>query len=430
MQIVHRRHLHSIATLLSSNILSSALIAGGTVVVSRIVSPTTFGHYSYAAQLALTIYPALTFRFEQALPLLGRRNYSKFTFLAFIICLSIVVTSILFILNFVFHSYFSTIISIDRAIVDLIPLVLIMAFSASVSGALQSYTLSQGALTRLAVARVTRSLVVVLLQIALVLALGAAAIWLLVAELVANVIQAAVLGGAIEGVGLGDSVRRRRRYVVLRIVALVKSHSVFPFVTLPHMLIHAGLGLLLATVIGGYYGSDALGQYYLMRKLAFGALSIFGLAIYQHSIAEAAQVSREMVFGVALRALVMISGITVVSAVAVALFGPRMFVLVAGEEWELAGKMAVASIPLILVEPVTSAFAFVPVFLGLQPLAFAVAVAQGCAGVAAVVVASWLGWSSTTAILFSSIVVSVIMLSYVAYLLWKAKNISIVKKYV
>jgi len=181
--------------------------------------------------------------------------------------------------------------------------------------------------------------------------------------------------------------------------------------------------LIYASTIGAVYGADALGEYYLMRKLVFGALGIFCTAIYQNALAESANVHQSKLFSIALRTLVLMGSVAVMSSAVIVQFGPALFELLAGKKWVGAGVMAIATAPLIVLEPITMTVAFLPVFLRLQHIAFAVAVLQGCVGIAAIGASAWLGWSVVDAIFASSLSVSLVMIGYILWLLIQARRL-------
>lgn len=418
------RQLYSIGFLLSSNIIAAGTIAGGTLIVSRIVTPSAFGQYSYAAQVALAIYPALTLRFEQALPLIGNRGLAGNYMLLGTLALAVLNTMLLILIWLLGRAVFPDMLGLASPLQDMVLLVALMALSLSLSGIFQSASLMRDNLSRMAIARVLRAVTMVALQLLMVVAISGSATWLLVADLSASLMQALLLAGGAGMAGVSALLRRPLRELFRRLLVLAKRHKTFPLVSLPHLLAHSGLGLLLTSVLGAFYGAMALGQYYLMRKLIYGVLAMFGTAIYQQAIAESAQVQREEVYRVARRALILAGAASSVSAVVILFAGPQLFILAAGKEWALAGQMAIATMPLIVMEPIASTFAFVPVFLGLQQAALRVAVLQGSVGVAAIALAGSLGWSVLSALTVSSIAMSTVMAGYVWWLLHRAKGVA------
>jgi O-antigen/teichoic acid export membrane protein len=414
--------LRSIGMLLGSNVLATLIIAGATYLITQIVSPTEFGKYSLLAQSAMTIYPLLTLRYEQALPLVGNRSNAN-SLLA--LCLLLAVTfAALIVLVGSLGLHFAVIAArVPKDVVDQFPLVAIAAFALAVNGAFQSAELSRGTVSNLAVARVLRALAMAFLQIVFVVSIGARAIWLLLGEMSGNLVQAAFLTSALGLFAWSIPAKRFWPRILLRFRVLASRYRVFPIVTLPHMLIHGGLGLVFFSTLGVLYGAASLGLYYLMRKLIFGVLSLFSTAIYQHSIAEAARVPRRNLFRVAVQALVLTSAVTSVVAGLSFLFGPEVFKQILGAKWTDAGSFAAVSAPVILLEPVTSTFAFLPIFLNLQRTAFVVAVVQGLTSIGVLVLANRLGFSAAGAIGLASIAVSALMASYVVWLLLRSRNV-------
>lgn len=413
--------LKPVLLLLGSNAFATLALALGTFLVARILSPAEFGKYSLAAQIAVSIYPLLTLRYEHALPLLGKRRISNLLLTGCLLLLP-VTTIILFTLGLIGVAIPATSAYFPSEIIDLLPLVALGALSLAMSSIFQSSALAHGTLKRLAVARVLRATALVAMQIGLALSLGASATWVFIGEVSANLVHAVILASAFGLGGVLVTARRPWPQLRKRLWVLAKRYKEFPLITLPHTFTHSALGLIFASTLGAVYGAAALGQYYLMRKLVFGVLAIFNMALYQHAVAEAARVPQSRLFGVALRALILMGSMAVTSAGVIALVGPDLFELAVGDKWVEAGLMAVASTSLIILEPLTMTMAFLPVFLRLQHIAFAVAVVQGCVGIVAIGTAGWLGWDVINATMASSLAASAVMLIYTLWLLARAKK--------
>ena len=324
------QQLRSVALLVGSNAFATLTIAAGTLFVAQIVDPAEFGKYALAAQVAMSIYPALTLRYEHALPLIGKRHVASL-YLAGCLLLLFITTLTFLILGVIGLSIPILSTHVPKGVVDLFPLVALGAFTLALGSIFQSAALARGALTKLAIARVLRAVVLVSMQIGLVLSLGASATWLLIGEVSANLVHGAIL---VTTFGLGGVLAAARRpwpQFRRRIIVLGLRYKEFPLITFPHIMVHAALGLLFAAILGAVYGAAALGQYYLMRKLVFGVLALFSLAFYQHAVAEAARVHRAKLFGVALQALVLMGGVAVVSVGVILLFGQELFVLSVGD---------------------------------------------------------------------------------------------------
>ncbi len=419
MLIATLRQSKSVAVLLGSNLTATLTIATGTFLVARIVTPAEFGKYALAAQFALSIYPVLTLRYEHALPLLGNRPVASLHLLGCFLLLFIA-TLLFLVIGWIGLSISALSVWLPRTIIDLFPLVGLAALTLALGSIFQSVALTRGAIWQLAIARVFRAVALVSMQVGLALSLGASAPWLLIGEVSANLVHGAILATALGLGGVLAAARRPWSQCMRRIVVLGVRYKEFPLITLPHIIVHSVLGLLFATTLGAVYGATALGQYYLMRKLVFGVLGLFNVAIHQHAIAEASRLPRAKLFEIALQALVLMGSVGVASAAAILLVGPELFVLAVGDKWTQAGSMAIASASLILLEPVTSTLAFLPIFLGLQHIAFAIAVLQGSIGIAAIGIAGWLGLDAISAIMGSSLAMSAVMLCYVFWLLMRA----------
>ena len=194
--------LKSVGVLLGSNTLATATIAAGTLLVTKLTTPVEFGKYAYAAQVAVSIYPLLTLRYEHALPLLGNRRIAS-SYLLGCLMLLFATTGILLIFGQIGLSIPIFAAHLPREVSDMFSLVATGAFALALSSIFQAATLGRGTVVHLAIARVLRAIVMVSMQIMLVLLIGAGAYWLLLGEASANLLHAAILAIAF---GLGGAI--------------------------------------------------------------------------------------------------------------------------------------------------------------------------------------------------------------------------------
>lgn len=418
------RRYQSVLTLIGSNASSALIIAVGAVIISRLVSPQQYGVYSYIAQLSVALYPLLTLRYEQALPLLRSRNIAKSWLVFGTLGLLLIITLLMAVVIAAILLSLEEIELGGILTVSSLPLVLFMSFTLAFSAVFQFEAISENRLSVIALARVARAVVLVVLQVAFVLVFGASALWLVLAESISNFTQAIMLAGSRKLEPRRRVLRRSIGLAVSQVWKLFSLFLVFPTVNLVHLLSHGALGMVFATVLGMMYGQDALGQYFLMRKLLFGVLSIFVTAVYQNAVAEASQSSEREVYSVAIRSFILIVLVGMLSGLLVFLYSVQLFEIVAGPQWATAGVIAVASLPLVIFEPLTAVMHFVAVFLKKQRNAFLVSLFQGSVGVIALVIAARADLSLFHAILASSAAMAMVMCSYNVYLFFLARRVA------
>lgn len=418
------RKFQSVFMLLGSNASSALIIAVGTVVISSLVSPAQYGVYSYIAQLSVALYPLLTLRYEQALPMLRNRKIAKSWLVFGLLGLLLIITSLMVVIVAAILIICEGAVLGGILTVSGLPLVLFMSFTLALSAVFQFEAISENRLSMIALARVARAVVLVVLQVVFVIVFGASGLWLVLGESISNIAQAILLASNRELEPRRRVLRRSFRLAAAQVLKLFSLYLVFPTVNLVHLLSHGALGIVFATVLGMMYGQDALGQYFLMRKLLFGVLSIFITAIYQNAVAEAAQSKEQEVYSIAIRSFFLISLVGALSCLCVLMFSVRLFEFVVGPQWVTAGEIAVASLPLILLEPLTSVMHFVAVFLKKQKYAFLVSLLQGSVGVIALVIAAKADLSLFYAILSSSVAVAMVMCSYNLYLFLLARRVA------
>lgn len=422
--MVYVRKFQSILMLIVSNASSALIIALGTVLIARFVSPNQYGLYSYICQVSVAFYPLLTLRYEQALPMLRNRKIARSWFVLGLFGLLLIMTSLMAI---IVAAILITVEGLQLGGVlsasDL-PLVLFMSFTFAIVAIFQFEAISENRLSSIALARVVRAVVLVVCQFGFVFVFGASAIWLVIGDSVSNIIQAIMLSRIRNHDPRRRVLRRSIRLALVQIFKMFSLYLVFPTVNLAHLLSHGALGVIFATSLGAIYGQDALGQYFLMRKLLFGVLSVFITAVYQNAVAEASQSRDFGLYYIALRSLLIIGMVCIFCGGCIFLYSANLFDVFVGPQWVVAGQIAVASLPLILFEPLTSVMHFIAVFLKKQKNAFLVSLLQGSVGIIALVIAGQAEFSLFYAILTSSATMATVMCCYNIYLFNIARKLS------
>lgn len=200
--------------------------------------------------------------------------------------------------------------------------------------------------------------------------------------------------------------------------AAAKRFRAFALVSVPHAVSHQALVAIQGVTIGALYGPGAMGHYFLMRKVLFGTIGLVSTALYQVCFSEAsrtkgdhAQLRQLWAYSVGMLALV-----TVPTAVVLLFFGEYIFILLFGPEWGDAGVLSAAALPLVIMEPIAAAMAFMPAFLKRQSAAFGWSLVQNLVGIGSIWVISLAGGRIEHAILGSSLAVAGVMLAYAIWL--------------
>lgn len=396
--------------------MSNAILFGGVWLLGQLVSPDEFGRYSVAVAFALTVYPVLTLRLEQAVPIAVEEATARgITLVCFALSAGLLTLLYFFLSAIAASSLLAA--YLPRIGSDLLLPTVALALTLSLGQIVQSFALREGALHNLAMLRVLRAVALVGFQLLLVLTLGGSAGAMLGGEAAANALLAVILAARLECLPwLLDATAWCK--LPRQFGALLRRYREFPLVNLPHAVTHNALSTTYAALIGTLYGGAALGQYYMMNRVLFGAIGLISTALYQQGVAEAARREagrlREVFRYIFLSLLIT----TILVAIPVFLVGDNLFVFVLGESWAQAGELAGASVLRIVMEPIAAALAFAPVFLNKQRQAFAWAVVQNATGILLLMFVNRFGGNVEAAVGGSATGMAIVMMAYVAWLWW------------
>jgi O-antigen/teichoic acid export membrane protein len=402
--------------LVTSNVITNATLFLGVYAVSQIVTPTELGIYSAFSAIVLAVYPAFTLRYEQAAPI--ARN-DRSVSVIFVLCILLSATAFLILLLMtaaVFHVYTPEWLR-RQSILDLMPLLWLGAFTLSVMAVLQMLVLRAGAMWCLAAGRVLRALTLVASQLGLIWSMAPTARSLVIGEIIANVVLCSFLI-----VGASNYVRYESLASIKRLgkklVLTSRRYRTFALVNLPHALSHMALVGVYATALGALFGASAMGQYFLMRKIVFGTISLFSMALNQVATSEAVktQGDRAKLWKLTIYIITVLGVVTSAIAVPSLFFGGSIFAFIFGANWQVAGELCGATFGLIVLEPIVSTIAFLPIFTHKQKAAFAWSMTQNVSGILALVLAGLAGGSLYLSVLVSSTAVSGVMVAYVIWL--------------
>lgn len=410
---ISRERLLSSSALLSSNVLANAILFLGVFIISKLVTPADLGIASAFLAISLAVYPIFTMRYELAIPVV-RSDRTARTLLLLCVILSVAMAVLVSVSAFVAGQCCLPPGRVDSGVIKLLPLMGPAALILAVTAALQMIAIRAGALRHLALFRTLRAVLVVVFQCGLVLLVARSGATLVLGEVLAN------LGGALILLAVAIRFLPRRedvnvRAALVRARAAARRYKLFAFVSLPHAVIHQSLVALYGVLVGTFYGVTEMGLYFLMRRVIFGTIGLLSVTVYQVCLAEAskakgdpARIRQLWLYAVALIGVVAAPGAMILIA-----FGERIFGLVFGAEWAGAGLLSGAAFALIVLEPITSALAFIPVFMKRQPQAFLWSLAQNAAAIVALAAIFFSGGTVFHAILGSSIASALVMGAFI-----------------
>lgn len=416
-----KKRISSLSDLLLSNVLSNIILFFGMYIITRIISPSEFGKYSLFFSIALTAQSIFTLRYEQAIAAAIMDRAASMLLLFCLIfnfgftLIGLMLTCIIiYIVNI---SYF-----VKDEITNMIFMIWPACFALALYSTAQAMALRTGDLRKIAVSRIVRAAMSVSFQVSLILFVSGSAYSMIVGESLANVIISIIMFVCVKS-NLPKILLLLKEingiYIVYKnIISALKKFRVFALIGLPHAFMHASAAALFNLAIGAFYGSEALGQYSLMRRMIFGVTALFSNAAYQLGVSEASAAKGDRARFVELYKYVIavIGFISIPSAALMLIWGEAVFSIVFGNEWGSAGELATMAFLLIALEPIASAIAFIPLFLKRQPAAFAWSIGQNVAGLASLILIFAAGGGMGAAILGSSLMVGTVLIAYLTWL--------------
>lgn len=174
--------------------------------------------------------------------------------------------------------------------------------------------------------------------------LGASVTGLLAGDLVGRAIG---IGRMAKDIG-GDVWRNARNFHAIPGRALLGQYRKFPLFGVPSSVINALALTLPVPLIAGLYGLEAAGYFSLVQRVLSLPIAVVGASAadaLHGRIAEYARLSPARARPLFTRAAVVLLGIGLAVAVAIVLFGPRIFGFVFGDEWRRAGELAQVMAP-------------------------------------------------------------------------------------
>lgn len=407
----------SLSDLLLSNIFANIILFLGVYIVTRFISDSEFGKYSLFVAIALAMQHFFTLRYEHAIPAAISDRTANILFL-FCIIFNIFLSISGFTLTYItFYLGFLSLLG-EGDFVDIILMIWPACFALALYSTMQTTALRAGVLRKLAVSRVVRAVLLVAAQVAIVILLTRSAQSLIAGEVIANIVISIILFYIIwpdlSAILYSKGTYRSVSSIYKNIISAIKRFRVFALVGLPHAFAHQASTALYAGLLGAFYGPAALGQFYLMRRMIFGVTTLFSTATYQLGVSEAsaAKGNRARLMELYKYVIVVIGVITIPAALLMLGMGQLVFSTVFGDEWGVAGDLARATFLLIAVEPIASAIAFIPLFLQRQAEAFLWSIGQNAAGLLSLVVIFSAGGDLATALLWSSLAVSTVLIAY------------------
>ncbi|KIC27522.1 oligosaccharide flippase family protein [Leisingera sp. ANG-M6] len=209
---------------------------------------------------------------------------------------------------------------------------------------------------------------------------------------------------------------RGRRYAG----RLARFYASQPLWNLPHVFVNQVSRWIMAALITALYSAAEAGAYFMMFRVVMMPSTLVSGALSQVFFRSAAEEQRQAgSFRGALKATAApLLGIGALTAAVLVLFGPDLFVLVLGPQWQPAGLMAAVFAPYIVLQMVLATVAPCYLLAGRQKAMLAVACGQTAVFLGGFLLGHWGGGSMFRA-LGTSVWLSVPYMTAMLFWYWR-----------
>lgn len=147
-----------------------------------------------------------------------------------------------------------------------------------------------------------------------------------------------------------------------KMYVLSKKYKEFPRVNLPHTLIDTARELLIAFFLTYYLSTSLFGSYDLSFKMLKIPLLLIGSSIGQVLYQKASEkfARNESLYALLKRTVLSLFLLSILPFGIVFIWGEPIFVFVFGEEWKLAGQIAAAIAPWLMLNFIASTISMIP----------------------------------------------------------------------
>jgi O-antigen/teichoic acid export membrane protein len=341
-------------------------------ILARLFSPADFGSFALFFFGMQVLGAALAGRYEQAIMLCKTRTRARHAlFLAQII--AVIATSSFVLLFGLLNELLDTATGAKLGLYWMF--VPIAGFFISIQTSLTFMSIRLGYFARVSGARIIKSAAAFLIQLALVYSIWGGVGVLIVGETLGAALSILPLLGACTPSSRPFGLTRvGRRYLF----GLALFYLDQPKWNLPHVVLSQLARWVIAAFITTYYTTAEAGAYFMMFRVVMMPSTLVAGALSQVYFKAASEEQRKSgLFRDALRAVVVpLLLLGLVAVIVLMLFGPKLFVLVLGGQWEAAGVMSVIFAPYILLQMVLATVAPSYILGGRQKAMLAIAFGQ------------------------------------------------------
>ncbi|HJV60127.1 MAG TPA: oligosaccharide flippase family protein [Albitalea sp.] len=402
-----------VLTLVTGTTLAQVVALAASPLLTRLYVPGQFGVFALYMSVVTLLATAATGRYELAVVLPDSDEEAWHTgTLALSLALATSVACGLFVWTLAEPLARRWGVTGDLLWLRVLPLAVLLA---SVSNTLVCWANRRRRYAQIASNRLAQSVTTAAASVALgAAAQGSGLVW---GSVIGQAVSAAMFAFGLRGEGPRGPLQRG----LLREMA--RRYRNFPRINLPHALLDAAQASALLALLGLVFGGVALGLYALALRIVKTPLGMLGASVGQVFQQRAAQLHNE---GGDLRGLVRRTTLklaALVAPIALAMvFAPWLFAWVFGEQWREAGVYALILAPWMALNFIASPLSQLPLIVGQQARALLYGLAYQAAMLLPFGLALLLPLSMRQALGLQSLLASLALLFYGAWLMRLADN--------
>lgn len=158
----------------------------------------------------------------------------------------------------------------------------------------------------------------------------------------------------------------------VKLIALAKKYIDFPKINMPHSLFNMLQNFIVNIFLVRYYNTFLLGQFYMVNKILLMPSSLISSSISQVLFTEISnKYNQKRDFSrIISKTIVKLFLLSLPPFFIIIFFSQEIFVFIFGEKWAVAGDIAAAVSPVILLQFIASPTSIVPIVVKKQKKAF------------------------------------------------------------
>jgi O-antigen/teichoic acid export membrane protein len=354
-------YARNLLMLMSGTTIAQAIPIAMSPILTRLYTPEEFGHFAIYMAVAMIIGVLVTGRYEMAI-LLPRKEKDALHITALAIIISIVISTILFLIVF-FFAYPIALLLGDVALAPWLYWIPVSTLLYGIYQSLNYWCNRKAHYKRMAVSRTVQTGSAAMAQLGSGLA-GSGATGLVGGQITGQVLATGVLACQMWKED-GESIRAINP---MRSLALAKIFIGFPKFMIPGQLANVASGYMPIFLLSIFYGPAIAGFYSLSQRAIMLPMGVIGGAIGDVFRSEAAVIYKRNgeCYNIFLKTIVQLGVISLCVVLPIIYFGPELFGVVFGEDWRVAGEMAGILSIMIFFQGISSPLSQTILLAGLQ----------------------------------------------------------------